>query len=138
MLSFTHTPQSPLLKSMISSPKGKTSFSATYLADLEFEPGDLVCGIFRVVCKECNGDDGARIEMALDPDEGFRGPRGEGRVIGRVVERGGDVVFLNDTVMWRKRVGGKPEILESRLGGWLHELMVLWLVDSGVRAVMKG
>jgi hypothetical protein len=40
--------------------------------------------------------------------------------------------------MWRKRQGGKPELIESTLGSWLHELMVMWLVDSGVNALIKA
>ena len=29
--------------------------------------------------------------------------------------------------MWRRRDGGKPELIEGRLASWLHEVMVMWL-----------
>jgi uncharacterized protein YfaQ (DUF2300 family) len=40
-------------------------------------------------------------------------------------------------VMWRMRQGGKKEIIEGGVGSWLHEAMVMWLVDSGTEAVME-
>lgn len=43
-----------------------------------------------------------------------------------------------DTVMWRKRVGEPETIIERRFAGWLHEVMVRWLVDSGTKCVMKA
>jgi hypothetical protein len=39
--------------------------------------------------------------------------------------------------MWRKRVGERTTILEGRVAGWLHEVMVMWLVDSGTKSIMK-
>jgi len=105
MHSFTYTPQSPLLKSMIKSSSGKESFSPTYLSKLDFNEGDLVCGVFRVSCKG-EAEDEARIELALDPDESFTGPRGEGRLVSRIVRRGSDVIFINgELIMLRFDLG---------------------------------
>jgi hypothetical protein len=91
MISFTYTPQAPLLRSMVKDLEAKWTFETSYLETLDFEVGDLVVGVFRVVLKERG-----RIELALDSHESFKGPKTEGRIVARVEERGGDVVvFFN-------------------------------------------
>jgi hypothetical protein len=90
MVSFTYTPQAPLLRAMCKAAEAKRTFEKDYLEGLGFEVGNLVCGVFRVVVRERG-----RVEMALDPHESFTGPRTEGRLVAAVEERGGDVVFFN-------------------------------------------
>ncbi|KIW01008.1 uncharacterized protein PV09_07525 [Verruconis gallopava] len=133
MVSFTRTPQAPLIKSMCGDEGAKKTFESGYLERLRFEVGDVVTGVYKVVARE-NG----RIEMALDPPAGWTGPKSEGMIVARVEQRGDDVVFSNETIMWRKRDGGKKEIIETKLSSWLHELMVMWLVDSGTKAVSRS
>jgi hypothetical protein len=90
MLTFTYTPQAPLLKWMCKAAEAKRTFDKDYLENLGFAVGDLVCGVFRVVVFEHG-----RIEMALDPHESFKGPRTEGMIVAKVEERSGSVVFFN-------------------------------------------
>ena len=91
MISFTYTPQAPLLRRMCGSPDAKATFEHTYLQKLNFDVGDRVCGVFTVVLRE----DG-RIEMAMDPPAEWTGPKGgEGRLVARLERRGDDVVFFN-------------------------------------------
>jgi hypothetical protein len=103
MTSFTYTPQAPLLRRMCKAPDAKRTFGADCLSKLDFEVGDLVCGVFRVVVKGKR-----RVEMALDPHESFSGPReSQGRIVARVEGSGESVVFINGTpilvLSWRNK-----------------------------------
>jgi hypothetical protein len=52
-----------------------------------------------------------------------------------VEERGAQVVFLNNTFMWRKK-DEKHVLLEGSVGRWMHQLTAMWLVDSGVNKII--
>lgn len=64
------------------------------------------------------------------------GPKAEGVLVVEVREEEEEVVFVNHTVMWRKRGMEKKGVLEGGVGRWMHGGMVRGLVEGGVRAVM--
>lgn len=82
-------------------------------------------GIGVILCEE--GDEGDRGE-----EEGRQG--GDGGEVRKRGEREGRVRFVSETAVWRT-AEEKPSVLEGRVGGWLHELMVRWFVVKGVEAV---
>ncbi|KAI2626077.1 hypothetical protein GGS26DRAFT_563177 [Hypomontagnella submonticulosa] len=137
MRAFSWTPQALLMARMGSSvadPAGyQRTFDAEYLGACEFRPGDRVCGVYVVRMRE-----GGRVVLDLRPPEGWTGPVVTGALdVGYVYERG-EVTFVNETVMWRSKEGGKPTMLEGSVGRWLHTLMASWLVVKGVEAVTDG
>ena len=90
--------------------------------------GPVVRGLLGigVVLRE-GGDEGDGEE-----EEGRQG--GSGSEVRKGGDQEGRVRFVSETVVWRT-AEEKPSVLEGRVGGWLHELMVRWFVVKGVEAV---
>ncbi|RYP57947.1 hypothetical protein DL769_009194 [Monosporascus sp. CRB-8-3] len=134
---FTRTPQAVLMRRLM--PRGEESFEAPYLDACAFAVGDRVCGVY--VVAERRAADGAAV-LRLSPPEGWSGPRPEGVLVIAVVEDrdgaagagAGKLRLVSETVLWR-RADDTPTVLESRVGAWLHELMVRWFVVRAVDAV---
>ncbi|KAI2782581.1 hypothetical protein F4815DRAFT_427224 [Daldinia loculata] len=167
MTAFSWTPQALLLARMASSlpdPEAyRRTFDAEYLAACRFRPGDRVCGVYVVRSRSRSK---GRVVLDLAPPEGWTGPvvggalvvgfdvdvdrAGRGRRSEREREREregkgkgkdegeGEVRFVNETVMWRERDGGKATLLEGWVGRWFHSMMARWLVVKGVEAVTGG
>ncbi|KAI1371816.1 hypothetical protein F4677DRAFT_434237 [Hypoxylon crocopeplum] len=140
MRAFAWTPQALLMARMgraLPDPEAyRRTFEAGYLSSCGFRAGDRVCGVYIVRARR-----EGRVVLGLAPPEGWTGPVvmgaldvGFDRVGGK---GGGEVVFVNETVLWR-REGGRPTMLEGRVGRWLHTLLASWLVVKGVEAVMDG
>ncbi|RYP65811.1 hypothetical protein DL771_008112 [Monosporascus sp. 5C6A] len=131
---FTRTPQAVLMRRLMTTGDAAASFGAPYLDACAFAVGDRVCGVY--VVAERRAADGAAV-LRLSPPEGWSGPRPEGLIFVAVVEDrdgGGELRFVNETLLWR-RADGAPTVLESRVGAWLHELMVRWFVVRALDAV---
>ncbi|KAI1655404.1 hypothetical protein F4813DRAFT_398502 [Daldinia decipiens] len=143
----------------------RRSFDADYLAACRFRPGDRVCGVYVVRSRSRSK---GRVVLDLAPPEGWTGPvvggvlvvgfdidvdrTGRGRRNEREREREGkgkgggsgkdegegEIRFVNETVMWREKEGGKATLLEGWVGRWFHTMMARWLVVKGVEAVTGG
>ncbi|KAH8176918.1 hypothetical protein LIA77_02000 [Sarocladium implicatum] len=140
---FGHTPQAFILQSLVKDPAAKATFSPAYLDKLVFNMGDRVNGVYTVVYVGEGSEPGSeRVELALDPPEGYSAPATEGRIIGEVLrvkdESDGQgeerVVFANETWMWRKQRESKT-LLEGGAGAWIHSLFSGWLILQGIKAV---
>ncbi|KAI0099200.1 hypothetical protein GGR51DRAFT_535854 [Nemania sp. FL0031] len=144
MRMFTWTPQAFAMKAMVSRlPNGAGSastFSRPYLDACSFEVGDRVCGVY-VVRRHIvsSRNKGERIFLDLSPPEGWKGPVVSGVLdCGFVVEEKGGVKFVrfvNETILWRRKDGGKPTLLEGAVSRWLHAAMIKWMMVRGIEAV---
>lgn len=144
MTAFGRTPQAFMIRSAVSHDvEAYQSFEAEAIAAKKCEVGDIFGGVYRVVYRGDGGIEGNdRVEMMIEPPKGYRGPAMEGMIVAAVekvnynngVER---MVLVNETWMWREE-GGRPVLLESKVGQWIHEMMVSWFAKRGVRAVTKS
>ncbi|KAL5001626.1 hypothetical protein BDV10DRAFT_182191 [Aspergillus recurvatus] len=125
MSSFASSPQARLLKLAASSSETIRSFDHTHIAALDFNEGDLVCNAYRVKLR-------AQEKVEFEFLFGVRG-----RLVVSVEVRGNDVVFQNETLMWREEDAREKLPLERGLANWVHELTAWWILESGVR-YLKG
>ncbi|KAK1771445.1 hypothetical protein QBC33DRAFT_591730 [Phialemonium atrogriseum] len=144
MKAFARTPQSFAIRAA-AGPDARRTFAPAYIDGLAFGPGDRVDGVYTVAYRGSGGPGGRgeeRVELMLDAPEGYRGPVVTGMIVAAVevvpgdAERPEQVVFVNETWMWR-RLDERPTMLEGSLGSWLHSLLAGWLVVKGVEAVTK-
>ncbi|OTA80550.1 hypothetical protein M434DRAFT_401723 [Hypoxylon sp. CO27-5] len=141
MQAFARTPQALLLLLMarmggsLRDPEAcRRTFGAGYLSECGFEEGDRVCGVYVV-----RGRRGGRVVLDLSPPSGWKGPVVTGALnVGFDREGEDGVRFVNETIMWRRKEGEKPTLLEGKVGRWLHTLMASWLVVKGIEAVTIG
>lgn len=118
------------------------SFDAETILSQQCEVGDIYGGVYRVVYRGNGGVEGNdRVEMMIEAPNGYTGPTVEGIIVAGVerlqYKNGAErIVLVNETWMWRKE-GDKPVLLESKVGQWIHELMVSWFAKRGVMAVTK-
>ncbi|GAB1319400.1 hypothetical protein MFIFM68171_09610 [Madurella fahalii] len=132
MTAFSWTPQAFILRASAGDEEVKKTFDTQYIQMLEFRNDDRVNGFWRVVYR----DDG-RVEMALDAPAAYKGPVVKGVIVTGIEEQcDGNVVFINETWMWRKQ-DEVPLLLERRIAQWLHVVLSGWLVMKGVRAVAE-
>lgn len=114
----------------------RRSFSSEYIRRLDFQPEDVVCGVYVVKLRTRNKvvfeirpfTTPASASAAADEKTG-------GRLVISIQEEGRDeYVFSNETVMW-KAVDDESVVLplERAPLRWMHELASWWLLDSGVR-----
>jgi hypothetical protein len=138
MTAFSWTPQAFILRASAGDSAVKKTFDTPFIQNLAFCEGDPVNGFWRVVYRGDGGlTGGQRVEMALDAPPTYKGPVVRGVVVSGIEMRGdGDVVFVNETWMWR-REGEPPVLLEGCMGRWLHAVLSGWLVMKGVRAVTE-
>lgn len=112
----------------------KESFQSGYLAALDFEVGDLVCGVYRVVVRR---KDRVEFEIKMEAVDFAQGRL----AISYKEEDGsqeeeGNVVFCSETVMWKRADEVRKMPLERCVVRWMHETAAWWLMDSGVRYLM--
>jgi hypothetical protein len=136
----TRLPQAWLLRFLIGRkiPALLPSFSPAHIRTLEFAPGDIVAGVYRVVVRAPTR---VEFDMSVPPDSGVELPPIEGRlVIGVDVgdydgdgEGGQEVVFRTLSLQWRaSEQKGVVLPLERSAFRWLHDLASWWLLESGV------
>ncbi|KAL2802646.1 something about silencing, SAS, complex subunit 4-domain-containing protein [Aspergillus granulosus] len=110
MSSFASSPQARILKFMASDPETQQSFDANRLRNLDFKEGDLVCNAYQIKLRT---EDKAEFELKFGV---------QGRLVVRAEVRGDDVIFHNETIMWRERESKSKLPLERGLAQWVHEL----------------
>ncbi|KAJ5706072.1 hypothetical protein N7536_001761 [Penicillium majusculum] len=145
---FSRFPQALMLAMASKTPEQKRSFQTGYLAALDFEVGDLVCGVYRVVARKRNRVEfeitmetvdfvQGRLAISYEESSSLEG-EGEGEVVfcsGLEGEGEGEVVFCSETVMWKRADEGRKMPLERPVLKWMHETAAWWLMDSGVRCL---
>ncbi|KAF2273741.1 uncharacterized protein EI97DRAFT_435912 [Westerdykella ornata] len=117
---------------LLKDPKDRCTFDKSYIRALDFAPGDRVCGVYVV-----DSRDKSRVVLRLDAPASYKGPAVEGLLVAEIREEGAEMVFVNHTVLWRRNGEGKPNVLESAMGRWVHGVMVRKLVESGVGRVVE-
>ncbi|KAF1809519.1 hypothetical protein P152DRAFT_159546 [Eremomyces bilateralis CBS 781.70] len=131
MVAFSRYPPAWMLYFAISDVGVRKTFSAPYLTSLNYEIGDLVNGVYRVITRT-----DSKVEMLFDPPRSYRGPAVTGLLAVEIREEGEQTVFVNDTVMWREK-GGKAVVLEGKVGRWTHEIIAAGLVEGGTKWLME-
>ncbi|CAH0034557.1 unnamed protein product [Clonostachys rhizophaga] len=147
-VAFSSTPQAILIRSLVDT-ETKRTFEASWIQNLQFEPGDVVNGAYKVSYYGQGNETGSeRIELMIQAPPSYKGPVPNGLIISEIVliegapsgsfpgDRAGDdhVVFINETWMWRKE-SEKPTLVELKVSGWMHRLMAGWLIKKGINAV---
>jgi hypothetical protein len=136
----TRLPQAWFLRFLISRkiPSLLPSFAPEHIRTLEFEPGDIVAGVYRVVVRTPTR---VEFDMWVPPQSGVQLPPIEGRLIigvdigdwDRCKEGGREAVFQTLTLQWRlKEQNGVVLPLERSAFRFLHHLAAWWLLESGV------
>ncbi|KAJ5653768.1 hypothetical protein N7490_000771 [Penicillium lividum] len=125
MTVFSHFPQALMIRLVCHSPETKQSFKASHIESLDFDKGDLVCGAYRVIARSSNK---VEFEMKMENMEFMNG-----RLALSVQEKGEEVVFTTETMMWKLADEMQAMPLEKPLLRWMHETATWWLIDSGVR-----
>ncbi|PGH08225.1 hypothetical protein GX51_01379 [Blastomyces parvus] len=151
MKAFSRTPQAYMIRSALKGNPAHATFDDTCIDALEFQPGDRVNGMYVVTYRgEGVAGWGERVEISLDVPEGYTGAGRdvEGMLVVGVEGVGGEeekrngkgegevgsILLFNETWLWRSE-GGKPVMLESVVGRWLHALLAGWLIVKGTRAI---
>ncbi|KAL4883748.1 hypothetical protein BJY04DRAFT_23652 [Aspergillus karnatakaensis] len=128
MRCFASSPQARLLKFTASDAETAQSFDPVRLETLNYNEGDLVCNAHRVKLRT---EEKAEFEFQFGV---------QGRLVLSVEVKGDEVVFHNETLMWRECDARAKMPLERRLPSWLHEYTAWWMLESGVRYLrgLKG
>jgi hypothetical protein len=116
MTRFSSFPQAWVLR-LISD---RATFKKTYIENLEFKDGDVVCGVYRVVLRTEE-----KVELLMKQGNV------EGRLVVGLESKGEDMVFYSETVMWKGKDDKTVMPLERAAPKWLHELASWWLLDLG-------
>ncbi|KAJ5279699.1 hypothetical protein N7478_005071 [Penicillium angulare] len=125
MTIFTHFPQALMIRLISRTLEEKKSFKASHIATLDFHEGDLVCGLYRVVSRSSNK---VEFEIKMKNMEFING-----RLAIGFEEKGDEVVFCTETMMWRCADEKQAMPLEKPVLHWMHETAAWWLIDSGIR-----
>lgn len=133
MSTFSHSLAGWGIWCLLSSHTDKRTFKEAYIRALDFVPGERVCGVYVVSSRSP-----AKVTLNLDMPEGYAGAKVDGMLVVEVREEGGEVGFVNHTVMWREEGRGVRGALETGVGRWVHGIMAGRLVKGGVRGVMGG
>ncbi|PYH98018.1 hypothetical protein BO71DRAFT_317255 [Aspergillus ellipticus CBS 707.79] len=127
MAAFAHFPQAYMLWTAASGTTRGT-FHASYIRSLDYNKGDIVCGIYRVLERSPN-----KVEFTME-HKGI-----EGRVVIGFWDEDKDMVFASETAMWTKTKkedsDKQQETLpwENPVRCFFQEFSSWWLLDSGVR-----
>ncbi|KAF7717531.1 Uncharacterized protein PECH_005459 [Penicillium ucsense] len=129
MIAFSHLPQTWVMRLLSMAPEEQQSFKSAHIDSLNFDKGDLVCGMYRVI--ECSGN---KVEFDIQM-------RNIDYVHGRLAlgykETTSGIVFSSETFMWRRSDEIRLMPLEKPLLHWMHETAAWWLLDSGTRYLME-
>jgi hypothetical protein len=129
MTAFTRFPQALMIRLISRAPEEQQSFKASHLSSLDFNEGDLVCGVYRVIARAENK---VEFEIKMKNMEFING-----RLALSFLETEGKVIFSSETLMWRRSDESQPMPLEKPLLRWMHETAAWWLLDSGVKYLME-
>ena len=116
MTCFSYLPQAWILRLV----SDRATFNKFYIQNLDFEDGNVVCGLYRVVLRTDK-----KVELLMQ----------QGTVQGRLVigieDEGNEMKFYSETLMWKGKDDKTVMPLERAVPKWLHELASWWLLDSG-------
>ncbi|PHH62368.1 hypothetical protein CDD82_2007 [Ophiocordyceps australis] len=143
---FGLSPQALLLRALTRNGETRSTFASAYIDQLPLCRGQLVNGVYAISSLESPDALGSeRVEMSIQVPAPW--PSVDGLVVAAIEpvsprawdaeEPVDDVIFVNETWMWR-RVHDGPTLLETRLGGWFHSRLSAWLVLRGMAAVVKA
>lgn len=128
MTAFTHFPQALMIRMACKTAEEIQSFKASHISSLDFNKGDLVSGIYRVIARDTNK---VEFEMKMKNMEFVNG-----RFALSFEEKDGNVTFSSETVMWRRADETRTMPLEKRVVRFIHETSAWWLMDSGTKYLM--
>lgn len=135
---FSSTPQAVAMRAAIGDAQAKRSFDVDWIRDLSFGNGDLVNGAYRVVYHgHGQTADSERVELAIEAPPSYKGHVPRGLIASEIQKVGDEVVFVNETWMWRKP-GERKTLIEAPLPSWFHRLTVGWLVLKAMGHVMRS
>ncbi|KAJ5689962.1 hypothetical protein N7462_004354 [Penicillium macrosclerotiorum] len=129
MIAFTHFPQAWMIRLVSRAPEEKQSFKASHISSLDFRPGDLVGGVYRVVARSGNK---VEFEIKMKNMDFVNG-----RMAISFHESETERVFSSETLMWRRSDETQTMPLEKPLLRWMHETAAWWLIDSGVKCLTE-
>ncbi|RMZ76970.1 hypothetical protein DV737_g4595, partial [Chaetothyriales sp. CBS 132003] len=128
---------------LVAGREGRRSFGTAYVANLGFEVGDVVNGMYKVLGRDGNvvvfgmaqgavegrlvvsiGDERERLDASTGAWVAVAQTEGDGQ---------GMAVVKNETFMWVRRAEGVVMPLERRVPRWLHEVASWWLMDEGTK-----
>lgn len=142
MACFGRTPQALLMRLLVWTKsttsnselaKAGQTFDVAHIQNLDFVPGDVVCGIYRVQARTA-----ARVEFAMVPLPIKGMPPIDGRLVTGVQRRTDkDTLFLTQTVQWKRRDVEAVLPLERKPVRWLHELVSWWLLETGIQWLLQ-
>ena len=123
---FTQMPQSWMMWLILRKGKLGRTFSPTHIKTLDFQEGDVFCGVYRVSKRRA-----MKVEIEMVSPEGF--PPLHGMLV-IAVDRGarGGVVFRTETLQWTDVDSGVVLPLERAVLRFMHEMASWWLLLSGV------
>ncbi|KAE8377984.1 hypothetical protein BDV26DRAFT_262497 [Aspergillus bertholletiae] len=126
MTAFSRFPQAWMLRLTVA-PVARRTFHASHIQSIQFQDGEIVCGVYRVQERTHNK---AVLELLFEGEV-------SGRLIIRCWEDGEEVVFCTETIMWTRKIlsGQRKRVivpLENPVLRFLHEMAAWWLIDSGV------
>lgn len=127
---YAKMPQSLLLKFAYASPESKRSFQPSVIQTLDFQVGDLVCGVLRVAHRTPD-----KVEFAMQPLEGL--PPMAGRLVISIQDHGAVFEFVTRTIQWKKSEDKFALPIERKSIAWLHELTSVWLLQTGTEWLCK-
>jgi hypothetical protein len=116
------------------SPSFQLSFSPAHINGLDFNEGDLVCGMYTVVLgtpTKCE------FELQNPRERNPGNPKVNGRMVISYETVGmNKTLFASEMVMWR-RADDKQTVmpLERIVPHWMHMVTQTYLLDSGVRYI---
>ncbi|KAJ5757743.1 uncharacterized protein N7511_006437 [Penicillium nucicola] len=125
MQAFSRFPQALMLRMGAKTTEEKDSFSTSHITSLDFKKGDLVCGIYRVNLRKANK---VEFDMQMKTVD-----FANGRLAISFSEEEDMIVFMSETIMWRRADECQIMPLERPAIQWMHETATMWLLDSGVR-----
>ncbi|KAJ5951896.1 uncharacterized protein N7479_010309 [Penicillium vulpinum] len=134
MMAFSRFPQALVLAMASKTPEQKQSFKTGYLAALDFEVGDLVCGVYRVVVRR---RDRVEFEIKMEAIDFVQGRLAISYEESSSQGEEGMVMFSSETVMWKRADEVRRMPMERPWLKWMHETAAWWLMDSGVRYVVE-
>ena len=127
MSCFARTPQSWMLKLVLSSEQ-RSSFSQFHINALDFQEGDVFCGLYRVTRRNP-----LKVEIRMEP------PDGAGDLSGLLVlslrRCEGGAVLTTETLQWTKAKSSTVLPLERELFKFMHEMASWWLLVTGAEYV---
>ncbi|RHZ46215.1 uncharacterized protein CDV56_101630 [Aspergillus thermomutatus] len=125
MSRFASLPQAYILRTM-STASEKPSFVPANIQRLDFKEGDVVCGAYRVLLRAPG-----KVEFEIKAMGAV-----QARLAITLAEKDDQMVFMNETLMWKPKGEKVVMPLETGVGKWLHEVTAWWMVDSGVKYLM--